>query len=203
MKQGPNPENREPKPENSEREISALGSRPSDLQLTDTLCTSCGLCCDGVLFTSVICPTATEALRMEGLGSPVEMKKGLASFTQPCNHLGGTRCSVYADRPGRCRSFECKVLLSVRAGDNTVEQAETIIAETKAAADQLRSQLAELGNTETGIALAYRCDQVMDNPTGKTDDWWGTYAEFNLHLRRMQALLRRHFYEAIIDPKPD
>jgi hypothetical protein len=151
-----------------------------------------------VLFTSVICSTATEARRMEDLGSPVAMKEGLASFPQPCNHLAESRCSVYADRPGRCRQFECELLKQVGREDQPIGRAREIIRETRTAADRLKAKLNELGNTDEEVPLAYRCDQVMDNPTDKTDEWWESYAEFNLHLRKVQALLRQHFYEPIV-----
>lgn len=167
--------------------------------LIDSLCTECGLCCNGVLFTSVICSTATEARRMEELGSRITTTEGLASFPQPCHHLNGTRCQVYGDRPGRCRQFECELLKSVRGNNRTVERAAAIIIETRSAADKLESQLTALGNTDTQTAVAYRCDQVMDNPTDKTDEWWDNYAEFNLQLRKVQALLRQHFYESVVE----
>lgn len=171
----------------------------SSESLTDTLCTKCGLCCNGVLFTSVICSTATEARHMEALGSPIEMKGGLASFRQPCNHLNGTCCSVYADRPSRCRQYECELLKHVRSGDQSSTAALKIIADTRAAADTLKGMLRDLGNTDEKVALSYRCDQVMDNPTNKTDEWWDTYARFNLHIRQLQSLLHQHFYEAVVE----
>lgn len=166
--------------------------------LIDDLCTECGLCCNGVLFTSVICATASEARRMEELGTDIEMKEGLGSFSQPCPHLTGTRCGVYADRPNRCRQFECELLKNVRRGESSAEEARRIIAETREAATTLTWQLNGLDGGQAELPLAYRCDKVMDHPTDKTDEWWQTYAEFNLQVRKVQALLREHFYESTV-----
>jgi len=165
--------------------------------LIDSLCLSCGLCCDGVLFSSVICSTATEARRMKELGSPIESHEGLAIFPQPCAHLHGTRCRVYAERPGRCRQFECELLKAVRRGEATAEAAGAIIAETRAAAAQLRSRLLALGDHDTHLPLARRCARITDAPSGRSAEWWDEYAEFLLLLRRVQALLRQHFYESL------
>lgn len=135
---------------------------------------------------------------MEELGTAIEFKEELGSFSQPCPHLEGTRCSVYADRPGRCRQFECELLKSVRRGDQPVESAKKIIEETREAATLLTCQLNGLDGGQNTRPVAHRCDEVMDHPTDKTDEWWQTYAEFNLQVRKVQALLKAHFYETTV-----
>jgi len=78
------------------------------------LCQSCGMCCDGSLFGWVrLEPAEVEAARKRGL--PV--LDGAKGFEQPCPALvpaEGTddarrKCSVYAERPGACRRFECRL----------------------------------------------------------------------------------------------
>lgn len=69
----------------------------------EDLCRACGLCCDGTLF-GLVPVTAEEARRtrlplVRALGTP-----------QPCAALGADRaCGVYADRPGACRAFVCRL----------------------------------------------------------------------------------------------
>ena len=75
--------------------------------LTDTLCTQCGLCCDGTLFGDVELAGRREAARLEGLGLDVDSDDAdVELLALPCAGLRGTRCRVYAHRPPCCRTFE-------------------------------------------------------------------------------------------------
>lgn len=73
---------------------------------TEDLCLSCGLCCDGSLFWAV--PVA----RGEDVPATLDAEGRLR---QPCACFEG-RCTIYPDRPASCRSFDCRVLQTVRAG---------------------------------------------------------------------------------------
>ena len=72
----------------------------------EDLCLSCGLCCDGSLFWAV----------------PVEQGEDVPALLdedgrlrQPCTCFNGV-CTIYADRPAACRTFNCRVLQTVQAG---------------------------------------------------------------------------------------
>ena len=68
--------------------------------LTDTLCTRCGLCCDGTLFGDVELRGPREATRLAILGLDVDTDDADAELLAlPCRGLRGTRCGVYAYRP--------------------------------------------------------------------------------------------------------
>jgi Fe-S-cluster containining protein len=99
-------------------------------QLTDILCTKCGLCCDGTLFADVELAGAAEAAALEAMGLDVEDADGGegALLIQPCAALNGTRCSIYMHRPGCCRTFECRLLQEVKRGNVSVESAQEKIA---------------------------------------------------------------------------
>lgn len=163
--------------------------------LTDELCTRCGICCDGVLFSSVICDTATEARRMEELGVELQHQDGVISFSHPCKCLSGTKCSVYQDRPARCRIFECELLKRVRAGERTVEQAHATIQEAFAKVASLKQRLGELGQDDDSMALAFRWNALSDDSAERSEEWWDSYAELLLDIRTMQAFLKAEFYE--------
>jgi Fe-S-cluster containining protein len=101
--------------------------------LTDTLCTRCGLCCDGTLFGDVELTGSTEATRLEALGLDVDSDDAdVELMALPCRVLRGTRCSVYAHRPRCCRTFECRLLQDTARGAVTVDEALATIAEAKA-----------------------------------------------------------------------
>src|SRR5262252_11217599 len=97
--------------------------------LTDTLCTSCGLCCDGTLFADVELAGRAEVARIEIMGMAIE-DEGRSSglLSQPCAALRGTRCGIYSHRPKCCRVFECHLLQSAERGAIKVERALEQIA---------------------------------------------------------------------------
>jgi hypothetical protein len=78
--------------------------------LTGALCTRCGLCCDGTLFADVELSSRAEPTQLEGPGLEIESDVEAPLLVQPCAALRGRRCSIYAHRPGCCRTFECKLL---------------------------------------------------------------------------------------------
>ncbi len=97
--------------------------------LTDTLCTRCGLCCDGSLFADVELAGRVEATGLEVLGLEIDDDDADgALLLQPCLALRGTRCGIYALRPECCRTFECRLLQAVRRGTVGVERARVQIA---------------------------------------------------------------------------
>ena len=99
--------------------------------LTDTLCTRCGLCCDGSLFADVELASSAEASSLEVMGLEIEDADaddgGL--LLQPCGALKGRRCSIYPHRPDCCRTFKCRLLQEAGRGEVSVERAKGKIAE--------------------------------------------------------------------------
>ena len=127
--------------------------------LTDTLCTRCGLCCDGSLFADVELASRREATGLEILGLDVEYDDGDAKMgllSQPCRALVGRRCAIYAHRPACCRSFECRLLQDVRAGAVSVERAGEHVADALGRIQCARALLAELGQRDEHLPLAER-----------------------------------------------
>ena len=111
--------------------------------LTDTLCTRCGLCCDGTLLGDVELTGPREATRLEVLGLDVDSDDaGVELLSLPCRGLCGTRCSVYAHRPQCCRTFECRLLQDARRGAVAVDEALTRIAETRAQVRRVKALIA-------------------------------------------------------------
>jgi uncharacterized protein len=111
--------------------------------LTDTLCTRCGLCCDGTLFGDVELTGPREAARLEALGLDVDADDAdVELLSLPCRGLRGTRCSVYLHRPQCCRTFECRLLQAATRGDVAVDDALALIAEAKAQVQGVKRLLA-------------------------------------------------------------
>ena len=74
-------------------------------QELETLCSSCGLCCDGSLFGRVpLEPSEREGAKKNKL----RVVASGASFEQPCGAFAGT-CRIYEERPRACRAFVCRL----------------------------------------------------------------------------------------------
>ncbi len=99
---------------------------------TQLLCVRCGLCCDGSLLDDIELQNESEADSVEAMGLEVEDDtEGPPVMTTPCRALKDCRCSLYPYRPLACRSFECRLLLEVRAGKVPVEEAFGIIGKAR------------------------------------------------------------------------
>ncbi len=96
---------------------------------SESLCVSCGLCCDGTLF-SFVPITTSELPWAERLRLPMMPRHQAFLLRCPC--LDGTRCGEYLERPGSCRTYRCKLLKRLDAGETTLEDALAKVATTKA-----------------------------------------------------------------------
>lgn len=96
-----------------------------------TLCKSCGMCCNGNLFAWVRL-NANELDRSEALGlNVIRNDPRQRGFTQPCPLWNG-QCTVYTspDYPRSCGTYKCKVLRQLLDEDISLPDAMTVIQET-------------------------------------------------------------------------
>jgi len=137
-----------------------MGSDP-----IETLCTACGLCCDGTLLADVELAGRAEADRMEVLGLEVEEDGSRGGVMPlPCAALRGRRCSVYAHRPGTCRMFECQLLLDVRQGSVTLDFAQQQVVATHAQVAAVEAALAGLEPRGLrALPLRERCAEALSS----------------------------------------
>jgi len=130
--------------------------------LTDTLCTECGLCCDGTLFADVELVGEAEVARIEIMGMDVEDEsRNMGLLSQPCAALRGTRCGIYAHRPKCCRVFQCRLLQNAQRGAVTVERALEHIADARDQIRRVRETLDRLGNRDASLPIKERCAETL------------------------------------------
>lgn len=123
--------------------------RPVDTAASSALCTSCGLCCTGVMFDiAPLDPDELGRATEQGL-RPCLDQPGAAHFRFPCPRLEGTRCGIYADRPRVCRAFRCKLLEKVESGEVTGAEANSLIVEAKTMMEEVRPLVVESGGPIT------------------------------------------------------
>ena len=131
--------------------------------LTDTLCTRCGLCCDGSLFADVELASGDEASALEVMGLEIEDDDddGGGLLVQPCGALKGRRCSIYPHRPDCCRMFECRLLQEVKRGMAGVERAKEKIAEALKRIGRVKELVVQLGTGDERLPLKEHCVEAL------------------------------------------
>ena len=162
--------------------------------LTDTLCTRCGLCCDGSLFADVELASRAEATGLEILGLQIEDDDAVGGLLlQPCRALQGTRCGIYAHRPKCCRTFECRLLQDVRRGAVSVERAVQHIADALKRIGRVKELMAQLGERDERLPLKERCAEVLALETGASPGNNRKRAELNAAMAAVERLIRQTF----------
>lgn len=165
--------------------------------LTDTLCTRCGLCCDGTLFADVELVGEAEAKRLEIMGLDVEENgAGAGLLSQPCAALKGRRCGIYAHRPQCCRTFECQLLQDVDLGAVTVEHGLALIAEALARIQRVRELLADLGDRNVRLPLKERCAEALSGEAPATPEVKRKRTQLEAAMADVETIIWRSFLGA-------
>ena len=168
-----------------------MGSDSQASSASTDLCTSCGLCCSGVVYDSV--PIGAHELTNVGeLGlEPYEEPANQHRFNLPCRHLQGTRCGVFDRRPEPCGAFRCELLKSFEAGELSMIQATGRVAEAKAMIDEVRPLIDEAGGPITpkkwgALLETWRANALAGRATEME-------AVVVLQLARLNRFLDTHF----------
>ena len=138
--------------------------------LVAALCPQCALCCNGVLFADVRLQKGDNAKQLTALGVPLKKRGAITRFIQPCACLDGKLCRIYAERPARCRTFECRLLQRTQAGEVTERAALKTIQTTRRRAENVRRLLRELGDTDETVPLSRRYQRMMREPIDLSAD---------------------------------
>jgi len=130
----------------------------------DKLCPQCGLCCNGVLFGDVELQRGDDAKQLAKLGLELFAKKRLRAFNQPCACFDGKLCRIYADRPVRCRAFECTQIQRVETGKQSLAVAVRKIRATRRLVERVVQLCRELGNKDEDVPVNQRYAIIMAGP---------------------------------------
>lgn len=161
----------------------------------EQLCPNCGLCCDSTLFADVELRAGDDPQRLAKCGLTVLQKtKTKLAFSQPCACFDGKFCKIYAERPKRCRMFECGLLKRVENGDMTAKVALKKITEAKALAEKVRRLLRESGLHDEQMALTHRYAEVMHAPVDlSVEDSAERRGELMLAVNDLMQMLQLNF----------
>jgi hypothetical protein len=164
--------------------------------LTDTLCTRCGLCCDGSLFADVELAGGAEATRLEVMGLEIEEDDpNGALLLQPCRALQGKRCGIYAHRPKCCRTFECRLLQDVLRGTVGVERAGQHIAEAQKRIGRVRELMAQLGQRDGHLPLRESCAEALARNADADPEVNRKRAALEAAMSAVEQLIRKVFLD--------
>ncbi len=161
----------------------------------EQLCPNCGLCCDSTLFADVELRAGDDAKRLKKLGLTLEKKgRGKLAFVQPCACFDGKLCSIYHDRPKRCRTFECGLLKRVETNELAVNAALKKISTAKIQVEKVRGLLRSLGQRDEKMALTHRYAAAMSAPIDLADETNAErHGELMLAVNDLMTRLQRDF----------
>lgn len=131
------------------------------------ICRDCGLCCNGVLFQTVRLQPDDSPDRLASLGLKLKRKAGHRCFLQPCPAWRQEGCRIYEERPARCRDFECRQILKLRAGEAEESEIRKKIETTKQMVASLQQLLLECGSRNQHRPLLKRCQMVLADASGE------------------------------------
>jgi uncharacterized protein len=167
----------------------------SNAAVMDRLCLACGLCCNGVLFKDVELQAGDDPMRLRSLSKSLRIRN--SKLTQPCAVLGrDCRCGIYAERPVRCRQFECALLQSATKGDTPLDAALRLIREARQRARTVLGLLRELGDHDEHLALSVRFERTKKRLDSDLIDgeMASHFAELSLAVHNLNVLLSQRFY---------
>lgn len=111
---------------------------------SQTLCLSCGFCCDGTLFGFVPVGAADRWAPLQAAGIEIRTTGPKPCFTQPCEAHRHGCCQAYENRPANCRTYRCELLKKCERGDVSWGDAQERIGRVKALKETLATELARI-----------------------------------------------------------
>jgi hypothetical protein len=151
------------------------------------LCAACGMCCDGVLFHSVALQPGDSARALSALGLKIK-RRGGAHFLQPCSAHQNSCCTIYDQRPTRCRLFNCRQLLRVGTGEISEAMALDKIREAREQIHRVNALMHRTGETNPNRGLAQRCANALTAPVRTP-----LHNELETAMSELEELLQNNF----------
>lgn len=160
------------------------------------LCSSCALCCNGVLFGDVELQAVDNPKALQQAGLKLQRKGKKHCLTQPCPCLDERNlCRIYSVRPARCSSFECLLLKRVLDGELDMVEAQKATRDARKQTQKVVSLLRELGQREEHLPLSRRYARLMSEPIDLAADESivELRSELMLAVARLSKILGQYF----------
>jgi hypothetical protein len=164
---------------------------------SQSLCLTCGLCCDGTFLSGVPLSPDDEVSPLEAVGANIVSDNDLTLLKLPCAAHKNCACAVYANRPQTCRTYKCKLLKRFERDETSRQSALEIINKVKSLKKEMNAlALAASITAQSGeeiILLMKRCQADSSIGTTKQD-----CAPVLLKFGELQIYLDRFFREEVM-----
>jgi Fe-S-cluster containining protein len=122
------------------------------------------------------------------LGLTLKRKPGVTTFRQPCSAHQNNQCTIYENRPQRCRLFNCRQLIRVASGEITQSAAQETIASTRKKINQVVEKIEGLTETNPNQGLTQRFAVALANTAPSPER-----TELETAMTELQAILEKEF----------
>ncbi len=153
------------------------------------LCLSCGLCCNGVLYSHLRLSPDEPSITSPPNLLPFLDDDG-RGWSQPCPCYQGRECHIYDLRPRICRAYQCHVLQDYANGSLTLEEAMERIAEAQAL---VRSIEENLDAGQTAEPLWRRAADLIAEAHSASSPENGVEPALLMDLAALRVLLQKNF----------
>ena len=152
-----------------------------------SLCLSCGLCCDGTAFSFAPLAPDADIAALGSLGLDVFSDKDGKKISLPCPAFVACRCSIYLRRPPVCRTYRCELLKRVEGNEIPLEAARSVVEQTLSAR---REAIAAAASSSDANAREVMCAWI--SAPGRAHAEAG-YVELFFKFVVLQKYLDRYF----------
>lgn len=162
------------------------------MDAASTLCTSCGLCCDGSLFS--IAPLVPEdGAVVPPLRSHEDGDERYLSL--PCPALDSARCcTVYGNRPRICGAFRCALLDRLDGGTISLQEATRKVAVARQHKSRTLAVVGQFVDTDGRGMKDIKRSYGNLSSEDRTRDM-RSYREGEFLLKAFGHYLKKHFFQ--------
>ncbi|MDZ4789505.1 MAG: YkgJ family cysteine cluster protein [Blastochloris sp.] len=175
----------------------AVGAISEATAAATRVCAACGMCCNGVLFSHVVLQPTDVARTLRVRGLKLKSRGDGLHLYQPCPAHVGSCCTVYEQRPERCRVFNCRQIEELMTGKSSEVVALERIAHARKLADRVRELLRLAGDRREHKALATRFEMVLLPPLDPAPEAAAAREALVPAMQELEAVLLRDFRVAL------
>ena len=151
------------------------------------------MCCNGVLFDGMRLQPSDSVRSLTALGLKLKRRDGVLQFLQPCPAHHDSCCTIYEERPERCRAFSCKQLREATAGIVTETEALEKIGAARSLTDRVRELFLRAGDTRTGKSFSTRYAGIFTPPLDPSPEAVEVREKLKSVMRELEAYLAKEF----------
>lgn len=116
-----------------------------------TLCLSCGLCCNGSIFSVISLDAEVSGqITFDNL-----ISNDHKALKLPCTNYVGNKCSIYntSDKPHVCTQFKCQLVTELESGKSSLNACLSHVQEAKSKVEEIKTILKSNGTYDERISL--------------------------------------------------